>query len=718
MGNQGGVAFVVDIDLKDPDSSFITSYSCLLPSRLEADVALCYLEACNTTVCTTMSPFVNDHDDEGLSRLTCTLFSTDEPLATFAAKKKYKPVAWKVWPILSTLPSHFCIEWNIIGDPLAGLPALPTHPPPFAPCGHYTKERRAKMDDLHPQGFPLPAKWDLMHHFVSLQNKGFAWDNSERGHFREDFFPPVEIPVVAHMPWVEHNIPIPPGIYDEVCQIIHVKMEAGVYKRSNSSYQLHWFCVAKKDGTSLRPVHSLEPLNAITIQHSGVTPFTEQIAEQFAGHARGGLLDLYVRYNKRVLMETLHDYTTFQTPYGTLCLTKLPMGWTNAVPVFHNNVMHILQPEVPQFTIPYIDDVPVWGPVTTYQNDNGVFETIPENRGIHHFVWEHFQNLNRIVQRMKYCGGMFSGKKSLLCAREIMVVGHICTPEGCIPDPTKVDKVANWGPCADLSEVRAFLGTIGVVRVFIKNFASLAHPLTSLTHKGTPFVFGPEQVTAQEALKAMLLASPALRPIDYNSDSLVILGVDTSHIAIGFLLCQCDADNPRIRRYARFGSITLNDHESRFSQPKLELYGLFHALCALKMYLIGLRNLVVEVDARYIKGMLTNPDLAPSTSMNRWIISILLFHFTLVHVPGTRHGPDGLSQRPQQPGNDITDSVDNPEFDDWVDQVYGFMHFLNPLSLTIAHPKICATYVSETLSKCSTNHDPTNSIPLSYTTVP
>ena len=35
---------------------------------------------------------------------------------------------------------------------------------------------------------------------------------------------------------------------------------------------------------------------------------------------------------------------------------------------------------------------------------------------------------------------------------------------------------------------------------------------------------------------------------------------------------------------------------------------------SLKVYLIRVRNLVVEVDARYIKGMLVNPDLAPSAS--------------------------------------------------------------------------------------------------------
>ncbi|KAI0063722.1 hypothetical protein BV25DRAFT_1767731, partial [Artomyces pyxidatus] len=89
----------------------------------------------------------------------------------------------------------------------------------------------------------------------------------------------------------------------------------------------------------------------------------------------------------------------------------------------------------------------------------------------------------------------------------------------------------------------------------------------------------------------------------------------------------------------------LNDRETRFSQPKLELYGLYRALRALKVYLVGLTNFIVEVDARYIKGMLANPDIDPAASVNRWILGILLFHFTLVHVPGVMHGPDGLSRR-------------------------------------------------------------------------
>ena len=613
------------------------------------------------------------------------------------AKKKYKPVAVKVKPVIGALPDKFRIIRNIIGDPLKDLPVLPIHPPPFIPTGRYTQERRDLFDKLNP-GFLLPAERDLLHYFMMAHNDGFAWETSERGHFREDFFPPIDIPVVAHKPWVQRNIPIPPGIYEKVCELVRDKMDAGVFEPSNSSYRSRWFVVVKKDGKSLRIVQSLEPLNQVTIAHSGVPPFTEQLAEQFAGHSCYSMMDLYVGYDERAIAPSSRDLTTFQTPYGAMRLTTLPMGWTNSVPIFHDDVTHILQPEIPHVTQPYIDDVPVRGPPTRYIQENGEPETIPGNPGIRRFVWEHFQDLNRVVQRMKYSGGTFSGYKSTLCAPEITVLGHRCTTEGRFPDQGRVSKIVNWGPCKDLTDVRAFVGTIGVCRLFIKNFAHRAHHLVKLTRKGAEWEFGADQLATMNDLKQALLTSPALRPIDYKSDAPVILSVDTSHIAIGFILSQCDQLHPKFRYHARFGSITLNEREGRFSQPKLELYGLYRALRALKLYLIGIRNLIVEVDAKYIKGMLKNPDLAPSASINRWIVSILMFHFTLVHVPGTHHGPDGLSRRRPQIGDE-----DEPEddFEDWIDDVNGFIHIINPLpthssSITTSPPLIC--YINESAS--------------------
>ena len=111
---------------------------------------------------------------------------------------------------------------------------------------------------------------------------------------------------------------------------------------------------------------------------------------------------------------------------------------------------------------------------------------------------------------MKYSGGTFSGYKSMLCAPEITVLGHCCTFDGRLPDQSRVSKIVNWGPCKTLSDVHMFLGTIGICRLFIRNFMHCTHHLVKLTQKDAVWEFGPNQLDAMEDLKQALLSSPAL----------------------------------------------------------------------------------------------------------------------------------------------------------------------------------------------------------------
>src|SRR5215470_19201754 len=111
---------------------------------------------------------------------------------------------------------------------------------------------------------------------------------------------------------------------------------------------------------------------------------------------------------------------------------------------------------------------------------------------------------------MKYCSGTFSSHKLYVCVPKIIVVGHRCTYHGRLPEESKVTAIQNWGPCKNLSEVRAFLGTMGLLRIFIRNFAHRAHHLVKLTRKDSPFEWGPDQENAQQDLKQAVLESPAL----------------------------------------------------------------------------------------------------------------------------------------------------------------------------------------------------------------
>ena len=187
---------------------------------------------------------------------------------------------------------------------------------------------------------------------------------------------------------------------------------------------------------------------------------------------------------------------------------------------------------------------------------------------------------------------------------------------------------------------------------------------------------GPLQLEVFEVLKQAVATSPALRPLDYKSTRPVILAIDSCMNGVGFILLQLSEDKKRYP--SRFGSIAFNEQESRYSQAKLELYGLFRALKATQLYTIGVKKLVIEMDAKFIKGMLNNPTLHPNDAVNRWIAAILLFDFELVHVPAEKHTrADGLSRRPS--ADDDNPADDSDELEGWIDSNAGFfIEFHNP----------------------------------------
>lgn len=139
--------------------------------------------------------------------------------------------------------------------------------------------------------------------------------------------------------------------------------------------------------------------------------------------------------------------------------------------------------------------------------------------------------------------------------------------------------------------------------------------------------------------------------------------MDTSKYAIGIILFQED-DQGR-KHPARYGSLPINATEANYSQAKLELYGLYRALRHYRLYLVGVKKLRIEVDAKYIKDMLNNPDLQPNATINRWIQGILMFDPHISHVPADKHqGPDALSRRPLAEGEEAEEHDDS-----WLDRI-------------------------------------------------
>src|SRR5260221_1313382 len=214
-------------------------------------------------------------------------------------------------------------------------------------------------------------------------------------------------------------------------------------------------------------------------------------------------------------------------------------------------------------------------------------------------------------------------------------------------------KLARWPVCKNPTEVRGFLATVGVVWHWIRDFARIAKPLTALTRKMplSEFKWTEEAQDAMGLLKHLACTGIPVRGLDYELArqvklpdqcdgklGLVTIHVDSSSIGVGWMIAQhlVNVEYPIV-----FGSITFNEHEACYLQPKLELYGVFRVLKAECHQLHNIHFRLV-VDAGFVVKMMISPDL-PNAVMTRWITYIHLFTFEVNHTPGTSHRvPDGL----------------------------------------------------------------------------
>ena len=73
--------------------------------------------------------------------------------------------------------------------------------------------------------------------------------------------------------------------------------------------------------------------------------------------------------------------------------------------------------------------------------------------------------------------------KCTFAQKQIEYLGHVVSQHGVEPVPAKVEAIQNWPTPHSTKAPRGFLGLSGFYRRFIKDYASMAAPLTHLLAK-------------------------------------------------------------------------------------------------------------------------------------------------------------------------------------------------------------------------------------------
>jgi hypothetical protein len=401
---------------------------------------------------------------------------------------------------------------------------------------------------------------------VLLNNEAaLAWTEEEKGEFDSRYIPPYQIPLVPHIPWQDRSIRIPAKTREGVIGFLKGKIRTGLYERSQSSYRSAFFAVEKKDG-KIRIVHDLQKLNEVTVRDAALPPNMDEMTEDLCCRSIYTGLDVFAGYDQIGLDVESRDPTSFESPLGLLRLCKLSQGLTNAVGVFQKTMRYVYAEEVPEKAQVYVDDLTVKGPATLYKGPDGLRKSIPGNPNIRRFVYDHAQDLNVILHKMKRFGGTFSGKKIELGVREVKIVGYVCSLDGRRVAGSAIAKLEKWVVCKNPHEVRMLLGLLGVARIWVKGFGAMVRPLVNLT-KGSvaDFEWTKDCDEAVQKAKEAVKSCGVLKPLDYSviDRRPPILAVDASTDGCGIEIAQIDEKGRR--RTARFMSVYYTDVQRRYT---------------------------------------------------------------------------------------------------------------------------------------------------------
>jgi len=157
----------------------------------------------------------------------------------------------------------------------------------------------------------------------------------------------------------------------------------------------------------------------------------------------------------------------------------------NSVPIFHEDVTTFCQPEVRTSPCRSIDDVPIKARIRLPRQARRI-RNAPDNPGIRRFVWEHFHNVNRIVQVHEVCRRDFLWFEGSLMRARLNIVGHRCTLRSRLLTRVMPQKLWHWGPATTFG-VHAFPWNSWRTPYFHSQLCAPPHALTMLTRRDVPF---------------------------------------------------------------------------------------------------------------------------------------------------------------------------------------------------------------------------------------
>ena len=212
-------------------------------------------------------------------------------------------------------------------------------------------------------------------------------------------------------------------------------------------------------------------------------------------------------------------------------------------------------------------------------------------------------------------------------------MGFHVSADGVKPGQSKINEIADFPIPDTQKKIRQFLGVANYFRSFIRNFAKVAAPLSSLTSSNGKWRGGQLPQSAMEAfnsLKQALQTRPCMAYPDFEKEFHLFCdastGDDNQKGGLGAFLVQYHDEQPKAVCYL---SRSLKPHEENLSAYALEMKSAVWAIQSLHHYLKGRKFKVISDN----KPLVNNSNNT-SKAINRLQQTLMEYDAEIIHAPG------------------------------------------------------------------------------------
>lgn len=371
--------------------------------------------------------------------------------------------------------------------------------------------------------------------------------------------------------------------------------------------------VPKPDG-DIRLCVDMRRANEAIKRERHPIPTVDEIMYNMNGSAVFSKLDLKYGYHQIELEEESRHITTFVTHKGLYRYKRLMFGISSA-------------PEQYQHIISQV-----------FHDCEGV-QNISDDIVVHgKDQEEHDRRLEQTLERLRERKLTLNEKKCKFGMDKIVFMGHIVSKLGLEPTKGRIDAIVNATTPKNAAEVRSFLGLVNFSARYIPNLAAVCEPLRTLTRQGVNFEWGIKQQESFERLKESLTNAETLGHFRLDAKTTVV--TDACNVGLGAVLLQEDeTGNAKVISYA---SRALSAVERRYSTTEKEALAVVWACEKFRLYLQGVEfNLVTDHKPLEVLYSRTSK---PNARIERWIMKLMPYNFTVRYAPGKGNIADALSR--------------------------------------------------------------------------